>query len=146
VFSLAGSLEKVAGAYGLLPGLLEAAGAGVATLAVGLHGVKDALSSKTEADPAKYAAALANLAPSARKAVDAINDLNPTLHTLQQNVQQTLFAGLSTQIDRLGRTLIPVLNQGMVGIAHQANLAAKAFGQFASSAGSVRDLGGVFAT
>jgi hypothetical protein len=145
VFSLAGSLEKVAGAFGLVPGLVEAAAAGVATLVVGLHGMKDVLDPKTTADPAKYAAALAALAPSARKAAVEMASFGAVLHTLQQNVQQSLFAGLSTQIDRLGSKLIPVLNAGMVGVARQANLAAVAFAQFSTSAASVRDLGGVFA-
>jgi hypothetical protein len=145
VFSLAGSLEKVAGAFGLVPGLVEAAAAGVATLVVGLHGMKDVLDPKTTADPAKYAAALAALAPSARKAAVEMASFGAVLHTLQQNVQQSLFAGLSTQIDLLGSKLIPVLNAGMVGVARQANLAAVAFAQFSTSAASVRDLGGVFA-
>ncbi|MCU1677274.1 MAG: hypothetical protein JWM93_2032 [Frankiales bacterium] len=143
VLSLAGSLEKVAGAGLLLPAVLAGVATGVGALVVGFQGIGDAL--KNAGDPEKFAAALGNLAPAARKSALAMLALKDSLRGLRLSVQQSLFAGMSTEITRLGQTLIPVMRKGLTDTATQANRAAKEFTQFATSAGTVRDLNKSFA-
>ncbi|BDY31416.1 hypothetical protein [Mycolicibacterium mageritense] len=94
----------------LLPAAAAAAGAGIGTLAIGFHGVADALEDMR--DPKKFAESIQGLAPNAQQAVLSIQALLPEWDKLVNATQNQLFAGVAGQIDALAGTYLPRL-QGM---------------------------------
>lgn len=123
VAQLGAALVPVAGAAGLLPAAFAAAGVGAATLVAGFWGIGDAI--KNAGDPAKFAEALKKLSPEARATVLAFKDLSPSLKDLQLEVQNQLFDGMSARVKDLGGKYIPVLKDGMSGLATEFNFAAQ---------------------
>lgn len=135
-------LGQMSGVLGLIP----AAGAGallaITTLKVGMSGFGDALK---ESDPKKFAEDLKTLAPEARESAIAVRDLRGQWDDLHKSVQNNLFEGLATHIHQLGTTYIPVLKDGMFGIAAQFNYAAQKAAQFleqGQQVSTVRDIFG----
>jgi phage-related protein len=112
---LIGALAPIAGLSGLIPGGITSLATSIAALVVGFHGVKDALANS--GDVAKYAQALAKLAPAARDTVKALVAMKPALHDIRAATQQSLFAGLAPMLRDLGGNLLPVVKTGLVGVA-----------------------------
>jgi len=142
VAALVGALGQLSGAVGLLPAAGAAGAAAIGTLVVGMRGFGDALSSMD--DPAAFAEALENLAPSAQDAARSIQALAPAFRSLRLDVQQQLFAGMGDAINAVGSTYLPVLRSGMTGIASEMNSLGRAFTAFALDAQTVADTGTVF--
>ncbi|MDN5859347.1 MAG: hypothetical protein L0H84_12065 [Pseudonocardia sp.] len=142
VASLAGSLASLAGLAPVAVAGMVAGGAAAATLAVGLHGVADALK---ETDPTKFAEALEGLAPAAQEFARAVREIGPAWKSVQLDVQQRLFAGLAEQLQRLSSTYLPGVRVGLGQIADGFNGIAKDLVAFATSADTVRDVDQIFA-
>lgn len=68
-----------------------------------------------------YADALAKLSPNARAFVEAIRELRPEWEALQRSVQDAAFAGLAQTARDLSDTYLPVLREGLGGIAQELN-------------------------
>lgn len=119
---------QASGALLLLPAAGAAAGAVFGTLALGTRGFGDAL--KAMGDPAKFAQALAGLAPAARETALAIQGLRPAFAGLRLGVQQRLFVGLGAVIGTLAAAYLPVLHDGLGGIATALNTTAHALAGF----------------
>lgn len=140
IVSLLESLTDLLGLLGLVPGLAAGAIAAVAALAVGFKGVGDAI---TEADPTKFAEALAKLAPNAQTAVLAIRGLADEWNRVQQATQNALFAGVSQSIEKLG-TMLPTIQAGLQGIAAAFAAAFNNWAQWASQVGPTQQLAVIF--
>lgn len=97
----------------LLPGIFAGAAAGIATLTVGMQGMADAF----DEDPKKAAAAMEDMAASARETVTAIRDYSDEWTRVRQTVQQNLFAGMAEPIRQVIDTQLPILEAGMGGVA-----------------------------
>lgn len=85
-------------------------------------GMGDAI--KAALDPSKtkeYGEALKKLSPEARKFADAIHDAAPQLKALQQSVQERVFKGLGDQLERTGKSVLPVLRKNLVSSAGALN-------------------------
>lgn len=139
---LGAALGQAVGSIGLLPGIVAGAGVAISTLVVGFQGIGDAISSA--GDPAKFAEALANLAPNAAATAVAFKQLGPAFSDLRLDVQNALFAGMAEQISRLAGQYLPVLRTGMTGVAGSLNQAAGQVAAFAGSAQTVADTGTLF--
>ena len=140
---LAVGAAQATGALFLLPAAGFAATAAITTLVVGMQGFGTALSSMD--DPAAFADALANLAPSAAATATAIRDLRPAFGALRLDVQERLFAGLADTITSLATSYLPVLRSGLGGIATELNTGARSFSTFLASSQSVADTSAIFA-
>lgn len=136
---LAVGAAQASGALLLLPAAGFAAGVAIGTLVLGMQGFGEALSSMD--DPAKFAAALADLAPSAAETAQAIKDLQPAFSGLRLDVQQRLFAGMGATISQLGTAYLPVLRTGLGGVASALNEGARSFAAFLASPQSLADTG-----
>lgn len=134
---VAAAAVQASGALLLLPAAGVAAGAAIGTLALGLRGFGDALSNLN--DPAKFAAALGGLAPSARETAQAIKDLQPGFTALRLDVQDRLFAGLAATIGQLATAYLPLLRTGLGGIATELNTTARGFAAFLTSPQTLAD-------
>lgn len=121
LIDLAGIAASAAQAMWLLPAAASAAGAGIGTLVLGMHGFSDAL--KDVGDPKKFAEDLRSLAPSAREAAQSIQGLMPALTGLQQATQQSLFANVGPQLQSLATQFVPMVQQATTGIAGAFNSA-----------------------
>lgn len=81
----------------------------------------------------KTAAAMAKLAPNARSFVTAMKALGPQWTELRKAVQDKLFEGLGGSVTDLANQQLPVLKQGLEGIASLLNVGVRnAIGVFSS--------------
>jgi hypothetical protein len=134
---LAVGAAQAAGALLVLPAAGFAAAAALGTLVVGMQGFGTALSSMD--DPAAFAEALENLAPSARETAQAVKALQPAFTGLRLDVQERLFAGMAATITQLAGSYLPILRTGLGGIAGELNTGARAFADFLTSSQSLGD-------
>lgn len=114
------TLVAASGAAIAIPGAVAIAGAAIATLVVGFRGLGDALG-EVGADAAAFEEAIADLAPAAQQFARAVRELREPFSELQLDVQQQLFQGLAGVFDRMARSQLPVLHDGLVGIAGVLN-------------------------
>jgi phage-related protein len=142
IVGLVGSIGQLSGLAVALPAVIGAAGLALATLKVGFSGFGQAL--KDAGDPAKFAKDLQGLAPAAQASAIAFQQMQPALHNLKLDVQQRLFDGLSTSIQQLGKTYLPILRTNMDQVATSFNSAFKFIGQFLNNATEVKTLTGAF--
>lgn len=124
--SLTAAVLPAAGALGLIPAAGFAGAAAIATLAIGVQGVGDALKAAAEGDAQKLAEAMKGLAPAAQETVKAVKSLTPAWRAMQQAVQQQLFTGLAESIRGLGQTYLPLMRRELGGIASLLNSGARA--------------------
>jgi len=92
-------------------------------LALAFQGVGDAI--KTAFDGAATAEelekALAKLSPTARAFVVELRGMKKQFKELQQSVQNTFFQGLDTALNRLGKTVLPVVGTALRKTALELN-------------------------
>lgn len=106
------AVQQLAGAALLLPAAIGAAVAAKATFVLATQGFTDAVGGDAEA--------LAKLAPSAREAAVALQQLRDgPIRDLQQSVQQAFFEGFAADIQQLSDFYLPTLKTGMTDIATQ---------------------------
>ncbi|WP_280413473.1 hypothetical protein [Nocardia asiatica] len=91
-----------------------------------------------------YAKAMAKLAPAAQEFVLAGRGLMPLLTDLKKGVQQTGFEELGASLTDVGGRVIPVVKEGMTGVAGEMNIAAKSFLDFIGSARGMEGIRSVF--
>lgn len=89
--------------------------------------------------------ALEKLSPNARAFVTAMMALKPQFTELKNIVQDNMFAGLDGAFTGLVQTSMPMLQEGLGGVATSINGAAKEFAGFWSSAGAQDSLRNIFA-
>ncbi|WP_458681639.1 hypothetical protein [Prescottella equi] len=106
--------------------------------------LQEAMSSSGSAAD-KAAEALAKLSPNAQAFAVAMSGLKPQFDELKNVVQDNMFAGLDSVFTDLVQTSMPMLKEGMGGVATSINGAAKEFASFWSSAEAQEGLGDLFA-
>jgi phage-related protein len=95
-------------------------------------GMSDALTAALDPSKAKdFDKALEKLAPNARAFAKEVHSLAPQLHEVQQTVQNKVFAGLDTVLDKLAAKTLPILRRGLIASAGSVNLMAKGVGSAA---------------
>lgn len=143
IAALASEVAQAAGVVGLLPAAGFAAAAGLAAVAIGFQGVGDAI--KAADDPEKFAQALENLSPEARKTAIAIKELGDEFLAVRLSVQNNLFAGIAQSVQELAARLLPSMQRGLSDVAAQLNAGTRAWVEFATSPRAVADLDSMFA-
>ncbi|MER5671163.1 transglycosylase SLT domain-containing protein [Pseudonocardia alni] len=89
----------------------------------------------------KAAQALADLAPNARSFVTAVRGLKDEWDGLKRSVQDRLFAGFAGEVTALGGTYIPILRQGLTGVAAGLNASALGASSFLRSQAGIGAVG-----
>jgi phage-related protein len=141
VTALGNAAITASGSLLLVPAAGLTAAAILATVKTGLRGFSDALK---ESDPKKYAEDLAKMAPAARDTATTIKALGPAFDGLRLDVQQRLFAGMSTEVSALGIRYLPVLHTGLGAIAAALNTTAHSLAGFLTQARTTGDIGLIF--
>lgn len=126
LLGLGAAAGQAAAALYVLPAAGLAGAAGISALVIAFKGFGDAM--KNMDDPEAFAKSLESLAPAARDTAVAIRGLRPAFSDMQLHVQQQLFDGLATTIRDLGGTYLPILKNGLGGVA-------QSMGDMADSAG-----------
>lgn len=145
VLALASALSEVVGAIALLPAAGAAGAVAISTLAIGFQGFGDALASaNTPAALKKQQEALAKLAPEARETALAFKQLAPAAQDLRKSVQNALFKDLADDVQKLGKSYLPVLKSGFTGVAQEMNAGTQAFARFLESSQSIKDTQTIF--
>ncbi|MER5262246.1 hypothetical protein ABTZ99_09225 [Actinosynnema sp. NPDC002837] len=134
---LGAAAGTAAGSLLIVPAVGIAAAAAVQALKLGVDGLNDALTADSAAD---YAKAVKDFPPAMRETTDAVRALRPALDGLKLDVQARLFEGLGGEVSRLGDRYLPVLRDGLVGIAEGYNQAARQAAGFAGEARTVDDV------
>lgn len=138
IASLGASAVQAAGSLWLLPAAATAGGVAFGALAVGMAGFGDAM--KELDDPEKFAEAIAKLSPAAREAANAVRSLVPAWTSMQQVVQDNLFAGVAGSIRELAGTYLPLLRAGLGGAAAELNQFTQNFTAFAMAPQTLADV------
>lgn len=121
IAALGTSLAQMSGAALLAPAGILATGAALTTVKLAAQGFSDALGGDE--------GALARLAPSARATATELIGLKDQWKSVQQTVQQNVFADVAGDVRELGGTYLPVLRNGLgqIGTAFN-NIARNALG------------------
>ncbi|AKK04599.1 hypothetical protein CMUST_01250 [Corynebacterium mustelae] len=90
-------------------------------LAEAMERLADAASTSASGGVDQFAEALSNLSPNARAFVLAIQALGDQWRDLRFAVQDNLFAGLDESVTHLANVQLPILKQGLAGIATEIN-------------------------
>lgn len=133
ILSLVGSLGELVGLLPLVAGGLASAGAAGVTVEAGFVGMSDALKAIQKQDPEKFAEALQKMAPAGRETAAAIRDVSGEFNGLRMDVQQKLMAGWGDEVRQLGAAQLPVLREGMSGVATEVNKAGIELADFLES-------------
>lgn len=139
VLGLGAAVGQAVGTISLAPAALATLTGTIATLVVGFQGMGDAFSAAMDDDPKKLAAAMEDLAPSAKKVVTEFQKLRPQLTAIREAVQQNLFAGLDDDLARMGDELLPALERGMGNLATGMRDQFKAIMEGLTDSGNVKD-------
>lgn len=109
------SLIQLSGLLGLIPAVGAAGISVIATLAIGMKGLGKAISAST---PQQFNQAIQGMAPAAAQAAQAIRGLKSDLTV---SVQQALWQNLGTAIKDVGQQYLPIVKNGLVGVAGGLN-------------------------
>lgn len=142
VGGLIDALSELSGALGLIPGILAVVSVAAATVKIGMQGFADAM--KNMDDAAAFEKSLQNLAPTAQDAARSIRGFRDDWDRLRRSVQNNLFAGISSQIEALGRIYLPLLQTRLSGVATQMNLLAQEAGNFFQKSSTIADVNLIF--
>lgn len=93
----------------------------------------------------KFAQALAELSPATRDMVLAAQAAKPAWDDFQNAVQESFFTDSAAAVTNLANVALPVLEDGMVGVADQMNRAGLSFANFLTSAQGLEGLRTLFA-
>lgn len=142
LLGLASAAATAAGSVALVPAALSFFAAGVATLTVGLQGVGDAL--KVMDDATKFAEAAKDLSPAARAFVTEVRRLRPAARELRLAVQEQLFDDLARDLRSVAEIYLPLLRNGLSGVADSLNRGGQGFVAFARQGRTVGDVANMF--
>jgi phage-related protein len=116
------TLELVAPAAGVAVTGLAALALAQGTVKLATVGMGDAL--KAALDPAAaddFTKTLERLSPEARKFAQSVHEAAPALQRMQQSVQDRVFKGLGDQLERTGKSVLPVLRTNLLSTAGTLN-------------------------
>lgn len=137
--TVAGSMQQLAGAGAVLPGLFAGLGADALTAKIAVMGVGDAFKAMDKASDGSaknvQAAneALAKLAPQTADFVREVYGIKPAFDSFQKDISGKFFDDLGKSVKNLATADLPVLQRGLGGIATAFNQNLK---QLGSSLGS----------
>lgn len=122
VASVVTTLANVAPAAGVAVTGMAAVQLASGAVKLAAVGMKDALTAALDPSAAEdYAETLKKLSPEARKFAQAVHEAAPALNRLQQSVQDRVFRGLADQLERTGRSVLPVLRTNLLSSAGAMN-------------------------
>lgn len=131
IIGLGVAAAQASGVIGFLPAILASVKALTATVKIGVENMGAAFSAMAEGDAAAFAEALKKLAPSARAFVLEVQKIKPAFDAIKLATQQKMFAGLSSVIQPLAKTYLPITARLFGDIATEVNAAAKSAAAFA---------------
>ncbi|MBX7433782.1 hypothetical protein JDV09_16940 [Mycobacterium sp. Y57] len=112
---LAGVAASAAQSLWLLPAAAGAAAVGFGTLKIGMQGFSQALGDMR--DPEKFAKDLQSLSPAAQQTALSIRNLLPAFDGLKSAVQDSLFSGMGSEIQKVASVYLPELQRTMASVA-----------------------------
>lgn len=100
-------------------------------VALALQNLADA-QKKNSSNADAFALAMGKLSPNAQAFVNTLQGLKPAWEALKFSVQDSLFAGIGPELQRLASQYLPVLKEAMSGLAGTMNTAFKDLGAWLS--------------
>lgn len=135
------AVQELVSAIGLLPAVGVSAGIVIGTLTLGLKGLGDAISADT---PKELDEAFKSLSENGKKFVTTVRDLKDEFEDLRKEIQQALLVGFNEEVEKLAKTLLPILRKGFVGVAKELNLGARSLAEFVREGQTVSDIQFIF--
>lgn len=118
--TVAASIQQVAQAGAILPGVIATGGASLGTLKLATQGVGDSFKKMWEAaesgdpkDIKKAAEAMKDMEPNTKRAMTAVVGFHDEFKKLQNSVRGNVFANVDGDFTRFGNTTLPTLQSGM---------------------------------
>ena len=144
--AVAGAVGQAAGAAISAGGVFASLGLAAVTAQVASAGLSDAFAAQSAAQQElaatgaisaatqdKLTASMEGLAPAAREVVTEVSALGPAWSSFQDSIQQTVFAGVASQLSGISGAILPVLQTQLQATAGTLNQAALGFAEFAQS-------------
>ncbi|WP_143105401.1 hypothetical protein [Pseudonocardia ammonioxydans] len=135
VVALGGAVVAASGAAAVLPGVLAGVVASVGVAKIGFSGLSDAVKNGGED--------LDKLAPSARRAAEALRGLAPEWDKLRRSVQDRMFRGVDGDIRSLASKSLPMLRRQLPEIAAGWNDAFRGVLQYLAQKEPLRQVGSI---
>lgn len=136
------AVTALSGLAGPLGAGLAAAGVGAGTLAIGLHGVSDAIADSGDLD--KFNEDIKGLSPNARDFARTVRGLRGDLGDLKNSVQDGLFAGLDDDVQNLADRYLPLAERGLTRVSRALNGGARDIAAFLDTKGAQNQVSGIF--
>lgn len=114
-----GALTALSGAALLIPGAALAGAAAMTTFKLATAGFGDAIGAGLEGDMAKFAEATAKMHPEMAAAAKAVVAFRPEIDKLKSSVQGAFWNDFADSVTGLGDNLLPVMSEGLTGVAAQ---------------------------
>jgi Transglycosylase-like domain len=119
------ALQQLSGIALVLPGVMSAMGASLATAKIGFSGLSDAVKDTADAmktgDWSKASDDLKDMAPNAQNLVKALAPLGGLFKGLKQDMDQNMFEGMDTSITAAVTKLAPTIRTGLTSISRAWN-------------------------
>lgn len=131
---LAGVVSNLTGLAAAGPAAFLAGASAIAVFKLGLNGVSEAFEAGLSGDVEKFRESMKGLTREARDFVAGGLMVASTWKSVQRAVQSQLFAGLGATIRQVNANLQPLAEKWLPRIASYFNAAARAVGEFLSSA------------
>lgn len=109
----------------LIPAAATAAGAAMATLAIGTSGFSDTIDALVSGDLEKFATLIQKLSPNAQQAALSIQALWPAFTELKNATQDALFTDVGPMLNTLADQYLPTIQRLTTGVASAINDAGK---------------------
>lgn len=145
IASLGDTLMTASQAMLLLPAAAGFAAAAIGTLAFAFNGLSDAIGPRDTAKQIEKAdLAMSRLGKSAQEVAKQVIAFKPAWNDLKKAVQESVFEGLAKTLESLGKTYLPVLKTGFVGLGHEINNIAGNLNAFLREGKNVDDVTRLF--
>lgn len=138
--SIVTAVSQMSGAVGVLPAVLSSAAFSMGSLEVATAGFGDAFGAIMDGDPEKFAEALGELSANAQQLFIQFNSLKPAIDAFKYAVQDVFSEGLDKLVAPMAQTYMPLIEDGMKGVAGAANSAIKDIAGWAQQSGVIADI------
>ncbi|MDL5159399.1 hypothetical protein [Actinomycetospora termitidis] len=143
IVALGAAIGQLSGLAGLLPGVLGAAGLGVATLKIGLQGFGDVMSAVASGDLNAFNKAIAEMGPQAQETAKALWTWSPALQAIKKDTQEALVGGLGPALKDIGANYLPLVHDALQRTARAFNGVAKSTLDWLNQRGQIDTVRGI---
>lgn len=144
ILALAAALSQLIGLVGFIPAGLGVLVAAILPVVIAFQNFGDAISAVASGDLEKIDEALKKLSPSAQLVAREFGKVMPIFREFQKALQEAFFSKIIGDLTKFATVVLPVLRNGMAGVAGAVGELVHSFATWATQAGTVADFQELF--